>query len=94
MYLTIHERKIRGQAETIRALARKYLDVAADIANAICEIQGKWGGSGADDQIYKLKKALREVNTTRSELLQTASMLDQYCVSHKTIWEKLTGGGD
>ncbi len=94
MYLTIHEKRIRTQESAVRTLANKYLDIEVSVAKVIQQIQAEWSSPGADMQIEKLKTTLKDMETTRSELLNVASLLEQYCITHRTIWEKLTGGGD
>lgn len=89
MYLTIHERKIRNQEAAVRNLANKYLDIEVGISEVIKQIESEWQGAGADSQIQKLRNTLKEANTTRMELLNVASLLDQYCISHRTVWEEL-----
>ena len=89
MYLTIHEMKLRDQETAVRGLAAEYLSLMADVANVVRQIEGDWRGEGANAQIKKLKEAVKQMGETRKQLLNTASLLDQYCEQHRTIWEEL-----
>lgn len=89
MYLTIHEINLRDQEAAVRGLAGEYLSMMAELATIIKQLRGSWLGVGAKGQIGKLAETLKQMGETRTQLLNTAALLDQYCEQNRTIWEEL-----
>lgn len=89
MYLTIYEQRIRRQQDKVNDLANKYHEIEARIAKVITEIDGEWCGSGADAQIEKLRAVYRDAESTRSQLLTVSASLNNFCITHRTVWERI-----